>query len=408
MASLTTTTLNAALKEALPSGRLEYVGFKDNPMLAMIPKMKSFGGKLYHIPIWFGGNQGISANFVAAQAAKSGGLYTEFDLTRVRKYGLTSIDIEAIYASDRDEYAFIKARTAEIENVTRNVSNDIAKDLFGNFGGARGKIASGATSTVVTLTKPQDVVNFAVGMQLAASTTDGTSGALSSDNTVTISALDLDAGTLTKTGGNWDAGAGYDNNDFLFRAGDFGVCISGLDSWIPSSAPGATPFFGCVRSVDPVRLGGVRHDGSASSLEEALQDAAVKVGLQGGRPDVVFMNYTDYGDLRKSLGSRVVYDRATTKTAGISFNAIVLIGLGGSGDVKVVPDRSCPKGVAWMLQLDSWEFCTLGDAPRMLQVPGQDAIIFESTADAVEVRTGFYGNLGCHAPNYNARITLPV
>lgn len=406
MASLTTTTLNAALKEALPAGRLEFIGFKDNPMLAMIPKMKNFGGKLYHIPVWFGGNQGISSIFATAQTSKTGGLFTEFDLTRVRKYGLTSIDIEAIYASDRDEYAFIKARTAEIENVTRNVSNDIAKDLYGNFGGSRGVIASGSATTVITLTKPQDVVNFGVGMSVQSSATDGTSGVVLAEVAV-ITALDLDLGTLTKVGA-WNAGGNFLATQFLFRAGDFGVCISGLDSWLPASAPGATPFFGCVRSVDPVRLGGIRHDGASSSIEEALQDAAVKVGLQGGSPDVVFMNFTDYGDLRKSLGSKVVYDRATTKTAGISFSAIVLYGLAGKGDVKIVADRSCPKGIAYMLQLDSWEFCTLGDAPRMLSVPGQDAIIFDSTADSVEVRTGFYGNLGCHAPNFNARIALPV
>jgi hypothetical protein len=38
----------------------------------------------------------------------------------------------------------------------------------------------------------------------------------------------------------------------------------------------------------------------------------------------------------------------------------------------------------------------------------QGSVIWEASADAVEVRTGYYGNLGCFAPGYNARIALPT
>jgi hypothetical protein len=36
------------------------------------------------------------------------------------------------------------------------------------------------------------------------------------------------------------------------------------------------------------------------------------------------------------------------------------------------------------------------------------SVIWAAPAHAVEVRTGYYGNLGCFAPGYNARIALPT
>src|SRR5690242_9972376 len=139
MASLDMTALNEALKQALPSKRIMYVGYKGNPLLAVIPKATDFGGDLYRVPIWYGGNQGISATFSAAQGNKTGGLYESFKLTRVKKYGLTSIDTEAMLASQKDAYAFLSAAQSEVEQTVRNVSNDIGMGLFRNKGGSRGR-----------------------------------------------------------------------------------------------------------------------------------------------------------------------------------------------------------------------------------------------------------------------------
>lgn len=409
MAALDVTALSDALKQALPSKRIMFVGYRNNPLLGLVPKVTNFGGDVYRCPIWYGGNQGVSALFAKAQANKTGGLYESFNLTRVRKYGLTSIGLEALLASESDAHAFLKARVAEVDNTVRNVSNDIGHDLYGNFGGSRGRIASGSASVTLTLTNLEDIVHFHKGMKIVSDDTDGTAGGSDDGEAIEIASVDLDAGTITKTGGNWNASGNFAANDFLFREGDFGLCISGLASWLPAAAPGATLHFGVDRSVDPVRLGGVRYDGTGEAIEEAFIGAATRLGREGAEPDVIMMNHKDFGKFKKSLGSNVVYDVMKSTNVPVGFTAIKLVGFGKGGEIRVLADRNCPQGIAYMLQLDTWQFATLGDAPRMLEVPNkQGSFIWDFNADSVEVRTGFYGQLGCFAPGFNARIALPT
>ncbi len=408
MAALDVAALEEALKQALPSKRIQYVGYQGNPTLAVIPKDTDFGGDLYRVPIWFGGNQGVSATFTKAQSNKTGGLYESFKLTRVKKYGLTSIGTEALLASNKDAYAFLKAAVSEVDQTTRNVSNDLGMGLFRNLGGARGRIASGSASTVLTLLQKEDIVHFHKGMKIVSDDTDGSAGGADDGEAIEISAVDLDAGTITKTGGNWNASGNFAANDYLFREGDYGLCMSGFDSWVPSSAPASTAFFGVDRTQDVVRLGGMRHDGSGSSLEDAFQDAAAKLEREGGEPDLIVMHPKDFNDFRKSLNDRIIYDDVkATGDVPLTFKAIVLPGVGKGGAIRVLKDRNCQKGTSWMLQLDTWVLASLGAAPRMLQAMGQGPVIWDYNADSIEVRIGSYLQLGCFAPGFNCRITLP-
>lgn len=406
MAALDMTAINDALKQALPSKRIVYVGYKNNPTLAVIPKDPNFGGDVFRCPIWYGGNQGVSATFAKAQANKTGGLYESFNLTRAKRYGLTSIGTEPLLASNKDAYAFLKAATSEVDQTTRNVSNDLGMNLFRNHGGARGQIASGSASTVLTLVNKQDIVHFHKGMKITSSDTDGTSGADDAE-AIEISAVDLDAGTITKTGGNWNASGNFAANDYLFREGDFGGGFSGLESWVPASAPGATSFFGVDRTADVVRLGGMRLDASGGSIEDGLQDACAKLMREGGDPDIIVLHPQDFVDLRKSLNDRIQYtDIKATSEVPLTFKALVLPGLGSGGTIRILVDRSCPKGVAWVLQLDTWVLATLGECPRMLSGMGQGSVIWDYNADSLEVRIGAYLQLGCFAPGFNCRVKL--
>jgi hypothetical protein len=58
-----------------------------------------------------------------------------------------------------------------------------------------------------------------------------------------------------------------------------------------------------------------------------------------------------------------------------------------------------------MLQLDVWKLYSLGKAPRILDADGLK-MLRESSADAVEVRAGYYAQLGCRAPGWNANVKL--
>lgn len=400
MASATVTTADAILKILYPKSAYREIAYKDHPLLALMPKSKDFVGKSKTFPIRFGGNQGRSRVFATAITNAKPGLYEDFQLTRVKDYGITDIDTEAMLASAGQEGAFVALMKSEVDGLLRNLSNNLAMSLYRNFGGARGQIAAGGVAgAVLTLSKVSDVVNFEVGMNLVNSTADGTSGAVGTADQ-TIVSINRRAGTLTMT-----AGTNFVAADFLFVKGDFGVAVSGLDSWIPASAPSATLFFQVDRTQDS-RLYGEALDGSALTVSECLEYGDTQVRRQGGALSHAFVNPTDFNRLRISLGSQVVYDKvASPDQASISFSTIKM--QGQKGPVQIVPDPDCPEGILWGLTLDEWEWNSLGEAPRILDDDG-NRVLRVDTADAVRVRAGYYGQLGCHAPAYNVRVILPT
>lgn len=396
MAIADVAAIQKALKVIYPDKRVKFIGYENNPLLALLPKNEKFLGKQMDIPIWFGGNQGASRTFATAQSNKTAGLYQNFSLTRRSDYGLTSIGNEAILASASDEGAFLMMSKAEVDNTVRTVARNYAISLYQTFGGARGVVGSIAAG-VLTLANRTQVVNFEKGQVIVQATTDGTSGSVGGATAQTILSVDRRLGTITSVSGNW---TGFSATNFLFRQGDFGLSISGLASWIPQVTPvGGDNFFGCDRSVD-TRLYGQFHDGSAQTFEEAIQDLEAKLYAEGGSPDTLMVNPIDFNTLRKNLGSNVVYDKVKSPDmASVSFGTIKLIGMGTEA-IDVIADRNCPAGTGYLLQLDTWQACTLGGGPRILESMGMK-FIWDSTSDSIEARIGYYGNLGCFAPGYN-------
>lgn len=402
--ALTPAQADAALKQLYPQRKVSILGYENNVFLSLVPKDTGFYGKVYDLPLKYGGNTGGAHTFSTAQANKAGGLYGAFLLTRVKDYALGSIETEAVQASMSDIGSFVRLAKSEVDGTIAQAGHMLNVKLFRNSGGAIGQVGSTSTTTL-TLKDISDIVHFEKGMVVVSSDTDGTSGA-SDGQEITITKVDRDLGTLTAAV-TWTAGGNFSDNDYIFRSGDFGASLSGLDSWLPASAPGATSFFGQDRSLDVTRLGGVRIDGSSMSISEALQAADTRLMREGGKPSHVIMNVDDHGDFRKSLGSNVIYDRSDAfREPMVGFRSIRLAGC--QGDVQVIADRDCPKGVAYMLEMSSWVFASIGSAPKFLNAMGEDETLWEYNADAVEYRIGYYGQLGCRAPGHNARITLPT
>lgn len=397
MAALDTTAADAALKQMYPSRRVKFVGYEGNPLLAMMPKDEDFGGRNMPLVIWYGGNQGASRTFATAQAGKTAGLYEDFLLTRVKDYGLSSIELEAILASASDEMAFLKMASSEIDNTVRTVARNLAVSMYRNHGGARGQV--GSISTVSnTLLVPADVTNFEKGQVLVQSTADGTSGSLGSGES-TITGVNRRSGILIAA--NW---TNFTANDYLFRKGDFGLSNRGLSSWIPATAPTTGDSFLSVDRSTDTRLYGQYHDGSGQTIQEAIEDADAKVHMEGGSLSHLMFNPLDFNSLRKSLGSSVIFDKVKSPDmASVSFDTIALQGMGGK--IQIVPDRNCPRNVAWGLTMSSWVSASLGGAPRVLEGLG-NKFIWDATADSIEVRVGYYGNIGCFAPSFNIQIKL--
>ena len=400
MASQTVATFDAALKAIYTKDAVQNMSYKDNPLHALLPKMEGFGGKNLPIPLIYANPQGRSATFSNAQGNKTPSKVSDFVLTRKSDYGLASVDNEVLLASKNDSYAFLDAATTEIDGAIHAVTRSLAiaeyRDGTGNIGDVSN---SSFTTAVLTLTDGEDITNFEVGMEIQMN--NGTA-LLNSGASMPIVAVDRSAGTVTLNAVVNTVITAAATGNFINVEGDFGQKISGLDAWIPSSAPSATPFFSVDRSVDPTRLGGLRFDGSSLPIEEALIEIASLIGREGGSPDHCFVKFDKYSDLEKALGSKVQYVDLRAN-AEIAFRGILVNG--PKGQIKVIPDQNALANVAFMLQLDMWKMYSLGAAPMILDSDG-NKWLREASADSVEVRTGYYAQMGSRGPGYNGRVTL--
>ncbi|MCP4591266.1 MAG: phage major capsid protein [bacterium] len=408
MSALNMTTFEAALKVHYTDLRVKNLVYRNNPWLAAIPKMEAFGGKMLPLPLQVGVPQGRSATFTDAQIDKTPGVYKDFQLTRIRNYGLAAIQNEVLEASVGNANAFMQAAASEIDGILRALTQDLAGGLYADGTGSRGTIGALAgppPATVITLANSTDVVRFEVQMKLMFQAVLGTD---IPNGPIEIIAVDRDLGTITVDN---TVGMALAVNQFMFQNGDEPqtptekLKITGLEGWLPGAAPVAgDDFFGVDRSSDPTRLAGIRYDGVAETIEEAMIGAGALLFREGGRPDVIFMNPLTYSELIKSLGSKVVYDLMRSSDVADVFFEAVRIHL-PSGSAMVVADPNCPSGRAYMLQMDTWKMYSLGMAPKILMTDGL-RFLRENNADAVEVRAGYYAQMGCTAPGWNATIAL--
>lgn len=411
------TAADPILKEHYTSDRVENMVYKDNPLLGLLPKMREFGGKTLPIPLIYGNPQGRSANFTRAQVrgnATSSRL-AAFDLTRVKDYSFAIIDNETLEATKGDANAFLEAATVEIDGAINSLTRSLAIAQYRSGYGEIGQILAGSSvsGTTISLSNPDDVTNFEVGMELdVANGVTGASKAYgSSGNGLIVTAVNRSATSAQLTFGfNVDDSTNgiplIAAGDYIFVRGDHSgstmVKVAGLEAWIPASAPGATPFFNVDRSVDVTRLGGQRYDGSSDPIEEALIEGASRVGREGGKIDHYFMNFRKYAELEKSLGSKVQYVDLMAN-AKVGFRGIQING--PKGVINVVPDQNCPANRVFGLQLDTWKHYSLGEAVRVIDTDGLK-MLRQQTADGVECRYGYYANMATRAPGWNINIQV--
>lgn len=401
------TSFAAALKLRYATDFVESMAYKDKPLLALLKKNTSMGGEKWVQPVMYEDVQSRSALFSQAQTLSTSeeSKVTKFEVTRVKDYGVITIDGELIEASKNDQDAFWKGVTSKIDSIMRATSQSAAISLYRKGYGAIGQVASVGASTTLTLLNAQDVVNFAIGQVLVGADNEDSGTLLNAGASVTVTAVNRTAGTLTVSGNTntvWDSA-----NDFIFVKGDRESAatptrrkIAGLEDWCPFTAPSSTAFFGVDRTAD-TRLGGCRLDGTTMGIEEALIEGGILVTREGGSPDVAFMNPKKYGDLIKSLGSKVNYVDVTTGKIG--FKAIQLHT--PTGTIDVVADRFCPVDRCFLLQKDTWFLGSLGQVPRILNHDGLESLR-QSSDDGIEIRVGYYANLVCKAPGWNINIKI--
>jgi hypothetical protein len=361
------------------------------------------------IPILYGNPTSTSADFTTAQSIattasnSSASKVDQFTLTRVKRYGFAIVDGETLKASESDEGAFLKALKTEIDGVIHQLKRNIAVQLFRGGWGKIGVIATGGiSSATVTLATTEDITNVEVGQQHVFSSTEDSATLRNTGGTTTLRVVGVNRmlGTITYSA-NVSTVTGTAAGDTIFLVGDrqdsatpARLCIAGLEAWCPASAPGSTAYFGVDRSVDTTRLGGVRYDGSAVPIEEALIEGSVLQGREGFKATHAFMSYGKWSALEKALMGKVKYETVKA-TADIAFDAIVVNG--PRGPIKVIADQNCPGNRVFLVNFDHLKLHSLGEMVRPLDDDG-NLLLRRPSSDEVEARYAFYGNLACDAP----------
>lgn len=401
----TLTNFDSILKEWYTPDRIQAMILESSPLLAMIPK-KAFYGRYAYVPVITGDTGGHSAAFATAQTNKGQSSSIDFNITHSNYYSLASINRDVILSSEQDVGAFLPAARVNIDGSMRQLRRDIAISLYRSGTGTRGvaSTVTGVGTVTITLTNPTDAVNFNVSDVIQYNASEA--GTTVDAGSVLITSIDISGGILIGT----VTGAAPTAAEFLFLSGTKGVVQKGLAAWLPTTAPtSGDSFFGVDRSVNSTMLAGVRSLGTGKTRYEALIDAAWECNANGdGLPTHVFMHPTDMKGLVKEMEATVtrfrnvdveVQVRKESETK-VGFRGIVIEG--GGTTMECYADRFALLNQPFGLQLADWKLYHRGKEMVDLINRAEDkGMLLEPSADAYEVRSAGYIQLGNGAPGHN-------
>jgi hypothetical protein len=423
---ITQSAVAGILKELYDDQKIQWLTYKDNPGLAMIKKEEKFPGKYFPNPVVYGLTQGASATFANAYNNQSSPLVAEFLVTRVSDFSLATIDGQLLAAAQTDPGAFIDGAELMIDAAFQTAVNRLASAMYRNGAGTIGQMSlfsNVSTVWTITLSNPDDAVQFEPGQTLVAVQNVDGSGTLSADYVV-LTTVNRNTGVLIGTGSTGSPSSAWtSNNYYLAVQGDTPTTsnnnfqpsgstttnsllkLAGFAAWLPIAGPqSGDSFFGVNRTVDPQRLAGVTFNGTQLSLEEALLQGTGRIALNGGRVDTGICSYSTYTALITSLGSKVQY--VDEKVGEIGFRGVMVNG--ANTTMSVFPDRNCPDGLIYCLEMDSWVLRSQNPAPHILKYMDEIEILRVPGVDAAELRVGFYGNLYTNKPGHNGVIQVQV
>jgi len=316
----------AALKELYTDNKdyMKNIVYAKNPLLAMIPKNESpdgFAGKYIPVPLEYGNPQGRSHTFANAQNQQTASDVISYFVYAVQDYQLITITNLLMEQTKSNAGAFVDEASRTMDNGFRNLSNNMAFELFSGGTASRGQISStgvtyAAPNLSFTLANSQTVVQFEVGMTLQATATDGGTALQNTPGTIDaiqITSVNRGTGAITGVVVQGAPQSSWGASDFLQVLGDIGIGgsttiagmlgLSGLAAWVPNVDPPSTDnFWGVNRSADPTRLGGLRFNATSFSISEGLTSALAFGNREEADFDLIVIDFISYATLVNELG----------------------------------------------------------------------------------------------------------
>lgn len=384
MAASDLTSAAFILKRVYSEKRQGDLAMREHPLLRKINKEGGFNGVGFYYTVKYGNPQGISGTFSSAQSAAASSKGVQMVASRKVKYGVITLNGEAMAATEGNNGAFYDLVTMETDGALEEMGDSLAFDLYRQGYGQRGRRAS-INSNTVTLTNADDARNFKVGMTVIAD--DTATGLSPGSGSTTVTAVDEDAGTITLNSAA--ALSGFADNDYLFRLGDPGTCMEGLEALTPLTVPApAESFRGIDRSVDPRRLAGVRLNDTATSIEENAGLVAVKIAQVGKKADELYLNPIKFWEVARRLGAKVEYDGAGG-TADYGFESIAIHT--AAGTLRCYSDPDCPTDRGRVISSKDHYIKHLKGFPHIIMDDGNRSLR-STTADDIESRMRVFCN----------------
>ena len=190
------------------------------------------------MPLEYGTPQGRSHSFANAQNQQTATALVSYFVYVIEDYQLVTITNLLMEQTKTNAGAFVDAAKLQMDGGFRNITNNIAFELFGDGTGTRGLIgstvATAAPTYVITLSNIQAIVNFEVGMTLVNFVnTAGTISAISA-TTGLVTAVNRATGVITILASATDASWSTVGNGMAVQ-GDVVTGSSSISSYIALS-----------------------------------------------------------------------------------------------------------------------------------------------------------------------------
>lgn len=375
------TTMAFIYKRKYTDPRVADIVTRDHPRFNRISKRGGFTGESDTYCVLTGNPQGVSGTFTDAQDGAASSKGEKLLVTRKPKFAVVKLNAEAIAASEGRDGAFYDLVTRETTGKLQAMGEDFAFDLYRSGNGMRGRRAS-ISSNTITLTVADDARNFFRGMTIIAD--NAIAGGSPNSGSAIVTGIDIPGGKITVD--NAAGISGFADNDYLFRKGDPGTCMDGLEVCTPLTAPvqGSDSFRGIDRGVDVSRLSGSRVADDGSPLEEKFGLGCVYVSQIGKAHHIIegYANPIRFWEIVKRQNAKVMY---TTPggTAKIGFQYVEIAT--PAGIVTMYSDPDCPTTLTYGCNPEHEYIFHLKGLPHMA-MQGRENYILSYNAAGIESR----------------------
>lgn len=409
---------DAILKDYYTDERVKELSYGENVFYAMLKKERGqeAGGRRYVQPIEIEHPGGATAGFEDAMTDGTPSEYKTFLIDRKKQFQRVLVDEELLHATQNKRESFVKAMD-EFDRGFRSLGAKVGRRAYRTSGGSLGKLSIvSTTTTTLKFADRASTFNFHLGQKLQFAAADGTGSLRDSGDFTTVTGISHEANEVTIADDLATKITGVATTDFVFTRGDFALCLSGLEDWLPvddRDTKLAAAFNGVPsRAAAKEYLGGVFMDGTSMALDEVVIKLTGKIGLYGGQTSHIFANPETLSDMQLLSSSKLRGEMIESKMR--SADGDVLVGFQGfkavvgGRVVRFYGDRHCPSNRIYALQLNTWTLWHTGDLVNWLGEKATGSKLQPSQNEpSVEARLASWCNVGCSAPGWNgvAKIT---